>query len=125
MLQKISTDKAPAAIGPYSQGVIAGNMLYASGQIPINPATGEIEGEDIKAQAQLVMKNIGALLSAAGTDYTQVVKTTCFLADMNDFAAFNEVYAEYFTEKPARSCVAVKTLPKNVLCEVEVIAAIS
>ena len=125
MLQKISTDKAPAAIGPYSQGIIAGNMLYASGQIPINPATGEIEGEDIKAQAQLVMKNIGALLSASGTDYTQVVKTTCFLADMNDFAAFNEVYAEYFTEKPARSCVAVKTLPKNVLCEVEVIAAIS
>lgn len=125
MLQKISTDKAPAAIGPYSQGVIAGNMLYASGQIPINPATGEIEGEDIKAQAQLVMKNIEALLSAAGTDYTQVVKTTCFLADINDFAAFNEVYAEYFTEKPARSCVAVKTLPKNVLCEVEVIAAIS
>ncbi len=125
MLQKISTDKAPAAIGPYSQGIIAGNMLYASGQIPINPATGEIEGEDIKAQARLVMKNIGALLLAAGTDYTQVVKTTCFLADMNDFAAFNEVYAEYFTEKPARSCVAVKTLPKNVLCEVEVIAAIS
>lgn len=125
MLQKISTDKAPAAIGPYSQGIIAGNMLYASGQIPINPATGEIEGEDIKKQARLVMKNIGALLSAAGTDYTQVVKTTCFLADMNDFAAFNEVYAEYFTENPARSCVAVKTLPKNVLCEVEVIAAIS
>ena len=125
MLQKISTDKAPAAIGPYSQGNIAGNMLYASGQIPINPATGEIEGEDIKEQARLVMKNIGALLSAAGTDYTQVVKTTCFLADMNDFAAFNEVYAEYFTENPARSCVAVKTLPKNVLCEVEVIAAIS
>ena len=125
MLQKISTDEAPAAIGPYSQGIIAGNMLYASGQIPINPATGEIEGEDIKEQARLVMKNIGALLSAAGTDYTQVVKTTCFLADMNDFAAFNEVYAEYFTENPARSCVAVKTLPKNVLCEVEVIAAIS
>lgn len=125
MLQKISTDKAPAAIGPYSQGIIAGNMLYASGQIPINPATGEIEGEDIKEQARLVMKNIGALLSAAGTDYTQVVKTTCFLADMNDFAAFNEAYAEYFTENPARSCVAVKTLPKNVLCEVEVIAAIS
>lgn len=125
MLQKISTDKAPAAIGPYSQGIVAGNMLYASGQIPINPATGEIEGEDITAQAQLVMKNIGALLSAAGTDYTQVVKTTCFLADMDDFAAFNEVYARYFTQKPARSCVAVKTLPKNVLCEVEVIAVIS
>ncbi len=117
MLQKISTDKAPAAIGPYSQGIIANNMLFASGQIPINPATGEIEGTDIAAQAELVMKNIGELLKAAGTDYTQVVKTTCFLADMGDFAAFNEVYAKYFTEKPARSCVAVKTLPKNVLCE--------
>lgn len=125
MLQKISTDKAPAAIGPYSQGIIANNMLFASGQIPINPATGEIEGTDIAAQAELVMKNIGELLKAAGTDYTQVVKTTCFLADMGDFAAFNEVYAKYFTEKPARSCVAVKTLPKNVLCEVEVIAVVS
>lgn len=125
MLQKISTDKAPAAIGPYSQGIIANNMLFASGQIPINPATGEIEGTDIAAQAELVMKNVGELLKAAGTDYTQVVKTTCFLADMGDFAAFNEVYAKYFTEKPARSCVAVKTLPKNVLCEVEVIAVVS
>ena len=99
-------------------------MLFASGQIPINPATGEIEGADIVAQAEQVMKNIGALLSEAGTDYTRVAKTTCFLADMNDFAAFNEVYAKYFTEKPARSCVAVKTLPKNVLCEVEVIAEV-
>lgn len=125
MLRKISTDKAPAAIGPYSQGIIANNMLFASGQIPINPATGAIEGEDITAQAQLVMKNVGEILAAAGTDYTKVVKTTCFLADMNDFAAFNEVYARYFTENPARSCVAVKTLPKNVLCEVEVIAVIS
>lgn len=124
MLKKISTDKAPAAIGPYSQGIIVGGMLFASGQIPINPATGEIEGTDIVAQAELVMKNIGALLSEAGTDYTRVAKTTCFLADMNDFAAFNEVYAKYFTEKPARSCVAVKTLPKNVLCEVEVIAEV-
>ncbi len=124
MLQKISTDKAPAAIGPYSQGIIANGMLFASGQIPINPATGEIEGENITSQAELVMKNVGALLEEAGTDYTKVVKTTCFLADMADFAAFNEVYAKYFTEKPARSCVAVKTLPKNVLCEVEVIAAI-
>lgn len=122
MLQKISTDKAPAAIGPYSQGIVLGNIFFASGQIAINPATGEIEGEDIVAQAQQVMKNIGALLEAAGTDYTRVVKTTCFLADMDDFAAFNEVYARYFTENPARSCVAVKTLPKNVLCEVEVIA---
>nr|WP_318684245.1 RidA family protein [uncultured Acetatifactor sp.] len=125
MLKKISTDKAPAAIGPYSQGMIAGNMLYASGQIPINPATGEVEGEDISSQARLVMKNIGELLAAAGTEFSKVVKTTCFLADMNDFAAFNQVYAEYFTEKPARSCVAVKTLPKNVLCEVEVIAVVS
>lgn len=122
MMKKISTDKAPAAIGPYSQGIVAGDFLFASGQIPINPATGEIEGADIKEQAELVMKNIGGLLEAAGTDYGHVVKTGCFLADMGDFAAFNEVYANYFTEKPARSCVAVKTLPKNVLCEVEVIA---
>ncbi len=124
MLQKISTDKAPAAIGPYSQGIIVNGMLFASGQIPINPANGNIEGEDITAQAELVMKNVGALLTEAGTSYANVVKTTCFLADMGDFAAFNEVYAKYFTEKPARSCVAVKTLPKNVLCEVEVIAAL-
>lgn len=125
MLRKISTDKAPAAIGPYSQGIIANGMLFASGQIPINPATGNIEGEDITGQAELVMKNVGALLAEAGTCYENVVKTTCFLADMGDFAAFNEVYAKYFTEKPARSCVAVKTLPKNVLCEVEVIAVVS
>ena len=122
MMKKIATEKAPAAIGPYSQGIIVDKMLFASGQIPIDPATGEIEGTDIVAQATQVMKNIGALLEAAGCDYTKVVKTTCFLADMADFAAFNQVYAEYFTEKPARSCVAVKTLPKNVLCEVEVIA---
>lgn len=122
MLQKISTDKAPAAIGPYSQGIIVDKMLFASGQIAINPATGEIEGQDIVAQTEQVMKNIGAILAEAGTDYTKVVKTTCFLADMADFAVFNEIYAKYFTEKPARSCVAVKTLPKNVLCEVEVIA---
>lgn len=124
MLNKISTEKAPAAIGPYSQGIITGNLLFASGQIAINPANGEIEGGDIVSQTRQVMKNIGALLEAAGTDYTKVVKTTCFLADMGDFATFNEIYAEYFTEKPARSCVAVKTLPKNVLCEVEVIAEI-
>lgn len=124
MLKKISTEKAPAAIGPYSQGIIVGNILFASGQIPINPATGEIEGTDIVAQAEQVMKNIGAILAEAGTDYTRVAKTTCFLADMNDFATFNEVYAKYFTEKPARSCVAVKSLPKNVLCEVEVIAEV-
>lgn len=124
MLQKISTSKAPAAIGPYSQGIISNGMLFASGQIPINPATGNVEGEDIKEQAELVMKNVGALLAEAGTNYTRVIKTTCFLADMGDFAAFNEVYARYFTENPARSCVAVKTLPKNVLCEVEVIAEV-
>ena len=121
-MKKISTVKAPAAIGPYSQGIITGNLFFASGQIPINPETGAIEATDIVGQATQVMKNIGALLEAAGTDYTKVVKTSCFLADMNDFATFNEVYAKYFTENPARSCVAVKTLPKNVLCEVEVIA---
>ncbi len=124
MLKKISTDKAPAAIGPYSQGIIVNGMVFTSGQIPINPATGEIEGADITAQAEQVMKNLGEVLAEAGTDYAHAVKTTCFLADMADFAAFNEVYAKYFTEKPARSCVAVKTLPKNVLCEVEVIAVI-
>lgn len=122
MLKKVATDKAPAAIGPYSQGIIAGNTLYASGQIPIDPATGDIKGSDILEQAEQVMKNIGAILTEAGYEYTDVVKTTCFLADMGDFAAFNGVYEKYFTEKPARSCVAVKQLPKNVLCEVEVIA---
>lgn len=122
MLKKIATKKAPAAIGPYSQGIIADNLLFASGQIPLNPETGEIEGSNIVTQTEQVMKNIGALLAEAGTDYTRVVKSTCFLADMADFVAFNEIYAKYFTEKPARSCVAVKQLPKNVLCEVEVIA---
>ena len=121
-MKYISTDKAPAAIGPYSQGIISGNMFYGSGQIPINPATGNIEGTTIEEQTTQVMKNIGELLAAAGCDYTDVVKTSCFLADMADFAVFNEIYAKYFTGKPARSCVAVKTLPKNVLCEVEVIA---
>ena len=122
MLKKVSTTKAPAAIGPYSQGIIAGDTLQSSGQIPIIPETGEIAQGDITAQAQQVMKNIGAILEAAGTDYTKVIKTTCFLAEMSDFAAFNAVYEKYFTEKPARSCVAVKQLPKDVLCEVEVIA---
>lgn len=121
-MEKISTSKAPAAIGPYSQAIKAGQFLFASGQIPINPATGEIEGNDITAQADLVCKNIGEILSAAGTDYEHVVKATCFLADMGDFAAFNSVYEKYFTSKPARSCVAVKQLPKNVLCEVEITA---
>lgn len=124
MLKKVSTEKAPAAIGPYSQGIIVNGLLFASGQIPIDPATGEIEGTDIAAQAERVCRNIGELLTVAGTDYTRVAKTSCFLADMGDFAAFNEVYARYFTEKPARSCVAVKTLPKNVLCEIEVIAEV-
>ncbi|MBO5347923.1 MAG: RidA family protein [Lachnospiraceae bacterium] len=122
MLKKIATDKAPAAIGPYSQGIIVEKMLYSSGQIALNPATGEVVGTTITEQAEQVMKNLGAILEAAGADYDKVVKTTCFLAEMGDFGAFNEVYAKYFTEKPARSCVAVKTLPKNVLCEVEVIA---
>ena len=122
MYKKITTEKAPAAIGPYSQAIAAGNFLFASGQIPINPGSGEVEAEGIEAQAEQVMKNVGAILEAAGSDYGKVVKTTCFLADMADFAAFNGVYEKYFTEKPARSCVAVKTLPKNVLCEVEVIA---
>lgn len=124
-MRKISTEKAPAAIGPYSQGIISGSLLFASGQIAINPATGEIEGDDIVAQTEQVMKNIGAILAEAGTDYSKVVKTTCFLADMGDFGTFNEIYGKYFTEKPARSCVAVKTLPKNVLCEVEVIAELA
>lgn len=123
-MKKISTNKAPAAIGPYSQGVIVGNLLFTSGQIALNPATGEIVGDTIKEQAEQVMKNLGALLEEAGVTYANTVKTTCFLADMNDFAEFNEVYGSYFTDKPARSCVAVKTLPKNVLCEVEVIAEI-
>lgn len=124
MLKKVSTSKAPAAIGPYSQAIIAGKTLYASGQIPIDPATGEIKGSDISEQARQVMRNIGAILNEAGYTYKEVVKTTCFLANMDDFAAFNSIYEKYFTEneKPARSCVAVKTLPKNVLCEVEVIA---
>ena len=122
MLKKITTDQAPAAIGPYSQAIVADKFLYASGQIPIDPATGQVKGSDITEQAEQSMKNVGALLEAAGTDYAQVVKTTCFLADMGDFAAFNSVYEKYFTQKPARSCVAVRQLPKDVLCEVEVIA---
>ena len=121
-MKVISTEKAPAAIGPYSQAIVAGNMVFASGQIPINPATGEIEAVGIRAQAEQAIKNVGEILKATGTDYGHVVKTTCFLADMGDFAAFNAVYAEYFVSKPARSCVAVKDLPKGVLCEVEVTA---
>ena len=124
MLKKVYTSNAPEAIGPYSQAIICGNMLFTSGQIPINPATDEVEAEGITDQATQVMKNLSAVLAEAGTSFEKVVKTTCFLSDMPDFAAFNAVYAEYFTSKPARSCVAVKTLPKNVLVEVEVIAEI-
>ena len=121
-LKKVSTDKAPAAIGPYSQAVICGEMVFTSGQIPINPASGNVEAQTIVEQTEQVMQNLGAVLSAAGSSFEKAVKTTCFLADIADFAAFNEVYANYFTTKPARSCVAVKSLPKGVLVEVEVIA---
>ena len=121
-MKKINTEKAPAAIGPYSQAITAGGFLFASGQIPIDPVTGEISGTTIEEQAEQAIKNAGAILAEAGADYANVVKTTCFLADMQDFAAFNGVYEKYFTGKPARSCVAVKQLPKNVLCEVEVMA---
>lgn len=123
-MKKISTDKAPAAIGPYSQGIITGNLFFSSGQIALDPKSGEVVGTSIEEQTEQVMKNLGALLDEVGVSYKNVVKTVCFLADMNDFAVFNEIYGKYFTEKPARSCVAVKTLPKNVLCEVEVIAEV-
>ena len=121
-MKVISTEKAPAAIGPYSQAMVVKGVVFTSGQIPLNPETGEIQGATIEEQAELFMKNLGAVLEAAGSSYEKTIKTTCFLADMGDFAAFNEVYGKYFTGKPSRSCVAVKTLPKNVLCEVEVIA---
>jgi 2-iminobutanoate/2-iminopropanoate deaminase len=124
MFKVIQTDKAPAAIGPYSQALIHGNMLYASGQIPINPENGQIVEGDIRLQTTQVMKNIAAILEAAGLSFKNVIKTTCFLKNMDDFAAFNEVYAQYFTGKPARSCVAVLKLPKDVLCEVEIIAIV-
>ena len=124
MIKKVSTDKAPAAIGPYSQAIIANKFLFASGQIPINPETGNVEAVTIEDQTTQVMKNIGAVLVEAGCGYENVVKTTCFLANMEDFAAFNGVYDKYFPNKPARSCVAVKQLPKDVLCEVEVIACL-
>ena len=123
MLHKVSTQKAPAAIGPYSQAVIAGGVLYTSGQIPLDPATGEIRGTEITEQAEQVMRNIEAILTEAGYTSDEVVKTTCFLADMSDFSAFNSVYEKFFTQKPARSCVAVRQLPRDVLCEVEVIAS--
>ena len=124
MSTKISTEKAPAAIGPYYQAVVSGGMVYTSGQIAINPASGAVEATDIVSQTEQVMKNLGEVLAAAGSSFEKAVKTTCFLADMGDFAAFNEIYAKYFITKPARSCVAAKTLPKNVLVEVEVIAEV-
>ena len=123
-MKVVYTDKAPAAIGPYSQAMILNGVLFTSGQIPVDPATGEISGDTIEVQAEQVMKNLGEVLKEAGSSFENAVKTTCFLADMGDFAKFNEVYAKYFVNKPARSCVAVKTLPKNILCEVEVIAAV-
>ena len=122
MKNVISTDKAPAAIGPYSQGVGFGNLIFTSGQIPLDPSTGEVVGKSIEEQAEQVMKNISAILESENIDFNNVIKTTCFLADMSNFAKFNEVYAKYFISNPARSCVAVKELPKSVLCEVEVIA---
>ncbi len=121
-ISTIQTDKAPSAIGPYSQAKVVNGMLYASGQIPLNPATGEVEGSDISTQTEQIMRNISGVLEAAGASFESVVKTTCFLADMSDFAAFNEIYGKYFTSRPARSCVAVRELPKGVLAEVEVIA---
>ena len=121
-MKVISTEKAPAAIGPYSQAMVVKGVVFTSGQIPLNPKTGEIQGTTIEEQAEQVMKNLGAVLEAAGSSYEKTIKTTCFFRDMGDFAAFTEVYGKYFTGKPSRSCVAVKTLPKNVLCEVEVIA---
>lgn len=124
MLKVLNTSKAPAAIGPYSQAIVLNNILFSSGQIPADPETGAIVGSDITGQAEQVMKNIKAILDEAGTDFGHVVKTTCFLSDMADFAEFNKVYEKYFVSKPARSCVAVKTLPKNALCEVEVLAEI-
>ena len=123
-IEKISTTNAPAAIGPYSQAIRVGDFLFTSGQIPLDPATGVIVGETITEQTERVMQNLGAVLSAAGSGFENAVKTTCFLADMGDFAAFNAVYAKYFTTCPARSCVAVKTLPKGALVEVEVIARV-
>ena len=123
-MKTISTPNAPGAIGPYSQAVVVNNLLYTSGQIPINPQTGNVEATTIEEQTEQSCKNVKGILEAAGTSFEKVFKTTCFLADMADFAKFNEVYAKYFVSKPARSCVAVKTLPKNVLVEIEAIAII-
>lgn len=124
MMKKVTTTDAPGAIGPYSQAVIHEGVVYTSGQIALDPAAGTLVGEDVTTQTERVMKNLAAVLKAAGTSFDNVIKTTCFLADMNDFAAFNEVYGSYISNAPARSCVAVKALPKGALVEVEVIAAI-
>ena len=121
-MQRIHTNSAPAAVGPYSQAIVSGGLVFTSGQIAIDPATNAVEATDIAGQTEQVMKNLGAVLEAAGSSFDKAVKTICFLADMNDFASFNEIYGRYFTSLPARSCVAVKTLPKNVLVEVDVIA---
>ena len=123
-MKTIFTEQAPAAIGPYSQAIVSGGFVFTSGQIPVDPASGNVVAGDITAQAEQVMQNLGAVLSAAGSGFERVVKATCFLATMDDFAAFNAVYGKYMTGKPARSCVAVKTLPKNVLCEVEAVAEV-
>lgn len=123
-MKVVSTKKAPAAIGPYSQGIVYGDLLFTSGQVPIDPDSGQVVSGDIVVQAEQVMKNIEEILKEASTSFENTIKTTCFLADMNDFARFNEVYAKYFTGNPARSCVAVKELPRQVLCEVEVIAKV-
>ncbi len=121
-MKKTATDKAPGAIGPYSQAIVAGNLVFTSGQIPINPATGNVDAVTIEEQTKQVCENLKAVIEASGSSLEKAVKTTCFLADIGDFGAFNNVYGEYFTEKPARSCVAVKDLPKGVKCEVEVVA---
>ena len=123
-MEKIFTDKAPKAIGPYSQAIKLGDLVYTSGQIPINPVSGEIEAKDIEGQTEQVCKNLCAVLEASGASISSVIKTTCFLQDMSDFAAFNGVYAKYFTSSPARSCVAVKSLPKGSLVEIEAVAKI-
>lgn len=123
-MKPVATEKAPKALGPYSQGYVHNGILYSAGQIAINPETNTVEAVTIEEQTEQVCKNLGEVLRAAGSSFDKVLKTTCFLSDMGDFAAFNEVYGKYFTSKPARSCVAVKTLPKNLLCEVEVIAVV-
>lgn len=123
-MKVVATEKAPKALGPYSQGYVYNGVLYSAGQIAIDPAVNDVTAVTIEEQTEQVCKNLGEVLKEAGTDFDHVLKTTCFLADMGDFAAFNEVYGKYFTSKPARSCVAVKTLPKGVLCEVELIAAV-